>query len=163
MLLILTIILTDYNKGALLVYDMTKHSTYESLERWLKELKDHADPNIVIMLVGNKSDLRHLRNVTTDEGFINYKSLSFYYYHHINYYYIKLSNKPNYLRKDMVFPSLKQAHSILSTSRPLSTPSSKVFPCSLFSSFSSSFYSSLPPSFSSLFYFFFIIFFLFSN
>ena len=35
--------------------------TYENVERWLKELRDHADSNIVIMLVGNKSDLRHLR------------------------------------------------------------------------------------------------------
>uniref|UniRef100_A0A8C7ED25 Ras-related protein Rab-25 n=1 Tax=Nothoprocta perdicaria TaxID=30464 RepID=A0A8C7ED25_NOTPE len=43
--------------GALLVYDIAKHLTYENVERWLKELRDHADSNIVIMLVGNKSDL----------------------------------------------------------------------------------------------------------
>uniref|UniRef100_A0A671W8A7 RAB11a, member RAS oncogene family, like n=1 Tax=Sparus aurata TaxID=8175 RepID=A0A671W8A7_SPAAU len=54
--------------GALLVYDIAKHLTYENAERWLKELKDHADNNIVIMLVGNKSDLRHLRAVPTDEA-----------------------------------------------------------------------------------------------
>merc|ERR1712032_1781372 len=33
--------------GALLVYDITKHMTYENVERWLKELRDHADSNIV--------------------------------------------------------------------------------------------------------------------
>ncbi|CAO3610637.1 unnamed protein product [Cunninghamella echinulata] len=54
--------------GALLVYDISKQSTYESVSRWLKELRDHADSNIVIMLVGNKSDLRHLRAVPTDEA-----------------------------------------------------------------------------------------------
>jgi len=54
--------------GALLVYDIAKHLTYENVERWLKELRDHADNNIVIMLVGNKSDLRHLRAVPTDES-----------------------------------------------------------------------------------------------
>ncbi|KAG7276562.1 hypothetical protein CRUP_019612 [Coryphaenoides rupestris] len=54
--------------GALLVYDIAKHLTYENAERWLKELQDHADSNIVIMLVGNKSDLRHLRAVPTDEA-----------------------------------------------------------------------------------------------
>ncbi|XP_076006342.1 RAB11a, member RAS oncogene family, like [Genypterus blacodes] len=54
--------------GALLVYDIAKHLTYENAERWLKELHDHADSNIVIMLVGNKSDLRHLRAVPTDEA-----------------------------------------------------------------------------------------------
>ncbi|GJP37996.1 hypothetical protein CLOM_g15059 [Closterium sp. NIES-68] len=54
--------------GCLLVYDITKHVTYENVERWLKELRDHADSNIVIMLVGNKSDLRHLRAVTTEDA-----------------------------------------------------------------------------------------------
>lgn len=36
--------------------------------RWLNELRNHADANIVIMLVGNKSDQRHLRAVTSDEA-----------------------------------------------------------------------------------------------
>ncbi|RHX97216.1 hypothetical protein DYB37_010564 [Aphanomyces astaci] len=54
--------------GALLVYDITKHPTFENVERWLKELRDHADANTVIMLVGNKSDLRHLRAVQTEEA-----------------------------------------------------------------------------------------------
>ncbi|TRZ02823.1 hypothetical protein DNTS_026432 [Danionella cerebrum] len=65
--------------GALLVYDIAKHLTYENVERWLKELRDHADNNIVIMLVGNKSDLRHLRAVPTDEAraFAEKNTLSF--------------------------------------------------------------------------------------
>eukprot|EP00698_Gefionella_okellyi_P018166 TRINITY_DN5419_c0_g1_i1.p1 TRINITY_DN5419_c0_g1~~TRINITY_DN5419_c0_g1_i1.p1 ORF type:complete len:217 (-),score=47.64 TRINITY_DN5419_c0_g1_i1:185-835(-) len=54
--------------GALLVYDISKHLTYENVEKWLKELRDHADSNIVIMLVGNKSDLRHLRAVPSEEA-----------------------------------------------------------------------------------------------
>jgi len=65
--------------GALLVYDIAKHLTYENVERWLRELRDHADANIVIMLVGNKSDLRHLRAVPTDEAkaFAEKNNLSF--------------------------------------------------------------------------------------
>ncbi|XP_009415254.2 ras-related protein RABA1f-like [Musa acuminata AAA Group] len=54
--------------GALLVYDVTRHTTFEAVERWLKELRDHTDSNIVIMLVGNKADLRHLRAVTVDDA-----------------------------------------------------------------------------------------------
>jgi small GTP-binding protein len=54
--------------GALLVYDISKAVSYENVERWLNELRDHADSNIVIMLVGNKSDLRHLRAVTTEQA-----------------------------------------------------------------------------------------------
>jgi small GTP-binding protein len=42
-------------------------------------LREHADTNIVIMLVGNKSDLRHLRAVPTDEAraFAEQNTLSF--------------------------------------------------------------------------------------
>ncbi|KAI0226081.1 Rab GTPase ypt31, partial [Massospora cicadina] len=54
--------------GALLVYDVTKHNTFENVNRWLKELRDHAESHIVILLVGNKCDLRHLRSVPTEEG-----------------------------------------------------------------------------------------------
>merc|ERR1712070_932060 len=54
--------------GALLVYDISKHVTYENVERWLKELRDHADSHIVIMLVGNKADLKHLRAVPTEQA-----------------------------------------------------------------------------------------------
>ncbi|KAL6099817.1 rab25 [Pungitius sinensis] len=54
--------------GALLVYDISKHLTYESVDRWLKELLDHADPHIVVMLVGNKRDMESVRTVPTEEG-----------------------------------------------------------------------------------------------
>jgi Ras-related protein Rab-11A len=35
-------------------------TSFENIKRWLKELRDHADENIVVMMVGNKSDLKHL-------------------------------------------------------------------------------------------------------
>lgn len=54
--------------GALLVYDVTRHATFDNVGRWLKELREHTDPNIVIMLIGNKSDLRHLVAVSTEDG-----------------------------------------------------------------------------------------------
>jgi len=52
----------------LLVYDISKASSFENIKKWLKELKDHADENISIMMVGNKSDLRHLRSVRYEEA-----------------------------------------------------------------------------------------------
>ncbi|GMJ00634.1 RAB GTPASE A2A, ARABIDOPSIS RAB GTPASE A2A, RAB GTPase 11C [Hibiscus trionum] len=54
--------------GALLVYDVSKPTTFENVSRWLKELRDHADSNIVIMMIGNKTDLKHLRAVATEDG-----------------------------------------------------------------------------------------------
>ena len=65
--------------GALLVYDIAKYASFKNCERWLTELREHADRNIVIMLVGNKSDLRHLREVPTEEAksFAEKNKLSF--------------------------------------------------------------------------------------
>jgi Ras-related protein Rab-11A len=54
--------------GALLVYDITKRQSFDNVHRWLRELRDHADSSIVIMMVGNKSDLTHLRAISEDEG-----------------------------------------------------------------------------------------------
>ena len=58
------------------MYDITKYETFVNAEKWLKELREHGDSKMVIMLVGNKSDLKHLRAVPTDEaksfaGFFN--------------------------------------------------------------------------------------------
>ena len=63
--------LIRYYRGAvdaLLFYDISQQNSFDSLPRWLNELRDHADANIVIMLVGNKCDLKHLRAVATDEA-----------------------------------------------------------------------------------------------
>lgn len=54
--------------GALLVYDVTRNVTFENVDRWLKELRGHTDSNIVVMLVGNKADLRHLRAISTEKA-----------------------------------------------------------------------------------------------
>ncbi|XP_073003101.1 ras-related protein RABA2a [Typha latifolia] len=65
--------------GALLVYDVTKPTTFENISRWLKELRDHADSNIVIMLIGNKTDLKHLQAVASEDAqsFAEKEGLSF--------------------------------------------------------------------------------------
>lgn len=39
------------------MYDITKDRTFNNVRRWLDNVKEHADPDCVIMLVGNKSDL----------------------------------------------------------------------------------------------------------
>ena len=54
--------------GALLVYDITRRDTFQHLSKWLEEAKQHAQPNMVILLIGNKSDLEHRRTVSTEEG-----------------------------------------------------------------------------------------------
>ncbi|EYU24131.1 hypothetical protein ABFS82_04G132500 [Erythranthe guttata] len=54
--------------GALLVYDVTRRSTFESLRRWLKELREFGSPEMVVVLVGNKSDLEGSRVVKLEDG-----------------------------------------------------------------------------------------------
>lgn len=52
----------------MLVYDITKRQSFDHVVRWLEELRAHADQNIVIMLIGNKSDLGTLRAVPTEDA-----------------------------------------------------------------------------------------------
>lgn len=47
--------------GVMLVYDISERESFENLERWLVELRDHADDKIKVILVGNKSDLENKR------------------------------------------------------------------------------------------------------
>lgn len=54
--------------GALLVYDVTRRSTFDSLRKWLKELREFGNPEMVVVLVGNKSDLSHSREVNLEDG-----------------------------------------------------------------------------------------------
>lgn len=43
--------------GAMVVYDVTKKDTFLKMNKWIKDVKNNAPKNIVIMVVGNKSDL----------------------------------------------------------------------------------------------------------
>ncbi|KAF2861168.1 GTP-binding protein-like protein RAB2 [Piedraia hortae CBS 480.64] len=54
--------------GALLVFDLTRRSTFESVTSWLNDLRQIADENIVVILVGNKSDLAPQPTVTVGDA-----------------------------------------------------------------------------------------------
>ena len=54
--------------GALIVYDITKKYTFESIDRWITDLTNTADKRIKIILLGNKSDLEEQREVSREEG-----------------------------------------------------------------------------------------------
>jgi len=54
--------------GAILVYAINSRNSFKNIDQWLSELRENADQNIVIMLVGNKSDLKHLREVPEEEA-----------------------------------------------------------------------------------------------
>ncbi|ESW12709.1 hypothetical protein PHAVU_008G135600 [Phaseolus vulgaris] len=54
--------------GALIVYDISRRGTFDSSKRWLEELTTQNDSTVARMLVGNKSDLENIREVSTEEG-----------------------------------------------------------------------------------------------
>jgi Ras-related protein Rab-2A len=61
----------SYYRGAcsaLLMYDITRRETFTHLTRWLDEAKQNSNPELVIMLIGNKKDLEHKRAVSVQEG-----------------------------------------------------------------------------------------------
>ncbi|XP_001356197.3 ras-related protein Rab-14 isoform X1 [Drosophila miranda] len=54
--------------GALMVYDITRRSTYNHLSSWLTDTRNLTNPSTVIFLIGNKSDLESTREVTYEEA-----------------------------------------------------------------------------------------------
>ena len=53
----------------MIVYDITERGSFHSVVRWMNELSSLGEPPAAAtVLVGNKSDLGHLRAVSTDEA-----------------------------------------------------------------------------------------------
>ena len=56
-------------KMAVLVYDITRKKSFESIQNeWLRVLKDNGDPDIVTAVAGNKSDLYEQEEVSEQEA-----------------------------------------------------------------------------------------------
>jgi small GTP-binding protein len=55
----------------ILVFDITKKSTFDKIDFWRDEIANFADPDVLVFLVGNKIDLQDKRAVLKDDA-INY-------------------------------------------------------------------------------------------
>jgi len=56
-------------QGAVMVYDVQDRPSFESISRWLLQLREHGDSHSAIVLVGNKADTPISdRAVSTEEG-----------------------------------------------------------------------------------------------
>jgi GTPase SAR1 family protein len=58
---------------------MTNEATYRNIKRWVEGIREHAAENVVIVLVGNKSDLKSEQVVTSAEGRRLAKELGVFY------------------------------------------------------------------------------------
>lgn len=54
--------------GAFLVFDLTSRSSFENIERWLRDVKDVARSDVVMILIGSKADLIDRREVKAEEA-----------------------------------------------------------------------------------------------
>jgi small GTP-binding protein len=58
--------------GGVIIYDVTRRQTFESIEKWLKDMWKHSgrDKNVPVVLLANKIDLREegAETVSTEEG-----------------------------------------------------------------------------------------------
>ena len=65
---------------ALLVYDISKKESFESIQSWIDDCKSSAPETVLMVLVGNKSDLTEEREVSEEEGreFANKHGLLFF-------------------------------------------------------------------------------------
>lgn len=62
--------------GALLVFDISRRSTFNSVTTWLNDLRQIAEENIVVILVGNKSDLATSSTVSGDQSQPNQRQVT---------------------------------------------------------------------------------------
>ena len=54
--------------GVMLVFDLTDRKSFDDLNGWLNDVHAHCDPNVVVTLIGNKSDLENSRKVSESEA-----------------------------------------------------------------------------------------------
>ncbi|XP_063327626.1 ras-related protein Rab-37-like isoform X1 [Pelmatolapia mariae] len=55
-------------QALLLLYDITSKPSFDNIRAWLTEIHEHAQKDVVIMLLGNKSDMAAERVVKTEDG-----------------------------------------------------------------------------------------------
>lgn len=65
---------------AIIVYSIDNKNSFENLETWLNEIKTQSNPDIKIIVIGNKVDLEDLREVPKEKGenFCNSHKLCFF-------------------------------------------------------------------------------------
>jgi Ras-related protein Rab-10 len=70
-LLINLCFLASYYRGAtgiMLVYDVTQARSFENINKWLRNIDDHASDDVVKMLIGNKCDMDDKRCIARMRG-----------------------------------------------------------------------------------------------
>lgn len=54
--------------AVIITYDITKKDTFKNVVRWTEDVKKYAPPNVLKLLVGNKTDIAECREVSLEEA-----------------------------------------------------------------------------------------------
>uniref|UniRef100_A0A8C6UHH0 RAB19, member RAS oncogene family n=1 Tax=Neogobius melanostomus TaxID=47308 RepID=A0A8C6UHH0_9GOBI len=54
--------------GAMVAYDITRRSTFESVSQWIREVEQYGAASVLLILIGNKSDLHANRQVLFEDA-----------------------------------------------------------------------------------------------
>jgi Ras-related protein Rab-10 len=54
--------------GIMLVYDITDGKTFDNIGKWLRNIDENANEDVVKMIMGNKLDMEDKRVITTERG-----------------------------------------------------------------------------------------------
>lgn len=49
-----------------MVFDLTRKDTFRSVARWVEDIRNNGNKDVVLVLVGNKADLVQARAVSRD-------------------------------------------------------------------------------------------------
>ncbi|XP_054025296.1 ras-related protein Rab-41 isoform X5 [Dryobates pubescens] len=78
---------------AVVVYDITNLNSFQQTSKWIDDVRTERGSDVIIMLVGNKTDLADKRQITTEEGEQRAKEL--------NVMFIETSAKTGYNVKQL--------------------------------------------------------------
>ena len=53
---------------ACIVYDITNRSSFQSIQSWIDDCSKQTSKTVLLLLIGNKSDLKDMREVQYEEG-----------------------------------------------------------------------------------------------
>uniref|UniRef100_A0A3P8ZEW9 RAB41, member RAS oncogene family n=1 Tax=Esox lucius TaxID=8010 RepID=A0A3P8ZEW9_ESOLU len=103
---------------AVVVYDITNLNSFQQTSKWIDDVRTERGGDVIIMLVGNKTDLADKRQITTEEGEQRAKEL--------NVMFIETSAKTGY--------NVKQVEPLFTQDSPAQTTASAPFTTSCFTS-----------------------------
>lgn len=70
--------------GVIYVFDLTNEETLKNLQQWRQKVEEHNSNRVVDLLIGNKKDLKHLREVSREAAELYRKQMNILQYFEVS-------------------------------------------------------------------------------